>query len=66
VPFSTTYAYRLCFRNGALIAKDIVQTGSVQPELPATESQPNPGQPTEDQPTENQPTQDQPTTEGTP
>ncbi|MEV6413684.1 histidine kinase [Kribbella sp. NPDC051718] len=40
VPFSTTYAYRLCFQNGALVAKDVVQTGSVRPELPATEGRP--------------------------
>ncbi|GAA0945709.1 histidine kinase [Kribbella koreensis] len=51
-PFSTTYAYRLCFQNGVLVAKSVIQTGSVQPELPATE-----GQPTAD---------DEPTTEGTP
>ena len=31
VPFSITYAYRLCFHQGVLVAKDIVQTGSVQP-----------------------------------
>jgi hypothetical protein len=31
VPFSITYAYRLCFHEGVLVAKDIVQTGSVQP-----------------------------------
>jgi signal transduction histidine kinase len=31
VPFSTTYAYRLCFHHGVLVAKDIVATGSVQP-----------------------------------
>ena len=31
VPFSITYAYRLCFREGVLVAKDIVQTGSVRP-----------------------------------
>jgi hypothetical protein len=31
VPSSITYAYRLCFRDGVLVAKDVVQTGSVQP-----------------------------------
>ncbi|MGW6276125.1 sensor histidine kinase [Kribbella sp. NPDC055071] len=30
-PFSVTYAYRLCFSHGTLVAKAIVQTGSVQP-----------------------------------
>jgi hypothetical protein len=30
-PFSVTYAYRLCFSRGALVAKEIVQTGSVTP-----------------------------------
>jgi signal transduction histidine kinase len=30
-PFSTNYAYRLCFADGALVAKAIVQTGSVSP-----------------------------------
>lgn len=30
-PFSITYAYRLCFHEGVLVAKDIVQTGSVEP-----------------------------------
>ncbi|MEU4389840.1 histidine kinase [Kribbella sp. NPDC023855] len=30
-PFSANYAYRLCFTDGALVAKDIVQTGSVEP-----------------------------------
>lgn len=30
-PFSITYAYRLCFDNGVLVAKDAVQTGSIQP-----------------------------------
>lgn len=30
-PFSTNYAYRLCFADGVLVAKDIVQTGSVEP-----------------------------------
>jgi hypothetical protein len=65
-PFSTTYAYRLCFQNGVLVAKDVVQTGSVRPELPATEGQSTDGQPTEAQPTDGQPTQAGPTTEGTP
>lgn len=46
VPFSTTYAYRLCFQNGVLVAKATVQTGSVRPELPATEGQPSEAQPT--------------------
>jgi signal transduction histidine kinase len=30
-PFSANYAYRLCFANGVLVAKDIIPTGSVQP-----------------------------------
>lgn len=30
-PFSINYAYRLCFHEGVLVAKDIVATGSVQP-----------------------------------
>jgi hypothetical protein len=30
-PFSINYAYRLCFSNGALVAKAVVQTGSVPP-----------------------------------
>ncbi|TCN37904.1 signal transduction histidine kinase [Kribbella orskensis] len=30
-PFSTNYAYRLCFADGVLVAKDVVQTGSVEP-----------------------------------
>jgi hypothetical protein len=30
-PFSITYAYRLCFSNGTLVAKTVVQTGSVPP-----------------------------------
>ncbi|WP_132213973.1 sensor histidine kinase [Kribbella steppae] len=30
-PFSANYAYRLCFADGALVAKSIVQTGSVPP-----------------------------------
>ncbi|TWD84315.1 signal transduction histidine kinase [Kribbella amoyensis] len=30
-PFSITYAYRLCFVDGRLVAKDVVQTGSVRP-----------------------------------
>jgi signal transduction histidine kinase len=30
-PFSINYAYRLCFADGALVAKAIVQTGSVPP-----------------------------------
>ncbi|MFI5707334.1 sensor histidine kinase [Kribbella sp. NPDC051620] len=41
VPFSITYAYRLCFQNGVLVAKDIVATGSVRPEPePAEEGTP--------------------------
>jgi hypothetical protein len=31
VPFSITYAYRLCFHRGVLVAKDVVATGSVRP-----------------------------------
>jgi signal transduction histidine kinase len=50
-PFSITYAYRLCFQNGVLVAKDVIATGSVRPEVPADEGQP---------------TEQQPTTEGTP
>lgn len=30
-PFSINYAYRLCFHDGVLVAKDIVATGSVRP-----------------------------------
>lgn len=30
-PFSINYAYRLCFGNGALVGKAVVQTGSVPP-----------------------------------
>lgn len=30
-PFSINYAYRLCFEGGRLVAKDVVQTGSVPP-----------------------------------
>jgi signal transduction histidine kinase len=30
-PFSINYAYRLCFSGGALVAKAVVQTGSVTP-----------------------------------
>lgn len=30
-PFSINYAYRLCFAADRLVAKDVVQTGSVQP-----------------------------------
>jgi signal transduction histidine kinase len=30
-PFSINYAYRLCFENDRLVAKEMVQTGSVQP-----------------------------------
>lgn len=46
-PFSINYAYRLCFADGRLVAKTVVQTGSVQPttevqtgsDQPATEVQ---------------------------
>lgn len=31
-PFSISYAYRLCFDGDALVAKDVVQTGSVTPD----------------------------------
>jgi hypothetical protein len=51
VPFSITYAYRLCFQNGVLVAKDVIATGSVRPDVPATDGQP---------------TEELPTTEGTP
>lgn len=30
-PFSSNYVYRLCFADGALVAKAVVQTGSVPP-----------------------------------
>nr|WP_238351319.1 ATP-binding protein [Kribbella shirazensis] len=30
-PFSTNYVYRLCFANGVLVAKAVVQSGSVPP-----------------------------------
>jgi hypothetical protein len=30
-PFSINYAYRLCFADGVLVAKDVVQTGEVVP-----------------------------------
>jgi hypothetical protein len=30
-PFSSNYVYRLCFANGALVAKAVVQSGSVPP-----------------------------------
>lgn len=30
-PFSINYVYRLCFENDKLVAKEMVQTGSVQP-----------------------------------
>ena len=30
-PFSSNYVYRLCFANGALVAKTVVQSGSVPP-----------------------------------
>ncbi|WP_112240003.1 sensor histidine kinase [Kribbella monticola] len=30
-PFAITYAYRLCFQNDRLVAKDVVQTGSRPP-----------------------------------
>jgi hypothetical protein len=32
-PFSINYAYRLCFEHNRLVAKEIVQTGSVQPTI---------------------------------
>ncbi|MGC4941621.1 sensor histidine kinase [Kribbella sp. DT2] len=35
-PFSTNYAYRLCFENDRLIAKEVVRTGSVQPTIEGT------------------------------
>ncbi|MEU4606490.1 histidine kinase [Kribbella sp. NPDC023972] len=35
-PFSINYAYRLCFADGALVAKAIVQTGSVPPTAETT------------------------------
>jgi hypothetical protein len=37
-PFSITYAYRLCFASDRLVAKDVVQTGSVQPTNEGTPS----------------------------
>ena len=40
-PFTTTYAYGLCFVDGRLVRKAIVQTGSVQPTIePTTEGTP--------------------------
>jgi hypothetical protein len=45
-PFSTTYAYRLCFRDGRLVSKHIVRTGTVQPSTtPSTPSTPSEGTP---------------------
>ncbi|GAB2642241.1 sensor histidine kinase [Kribbella swartbergensis] len=35
-PFSITYAYRLCFADGVLVAKAIVQSGSVPPTAETT------------------------------
>ena len=35
-PFGITYVYRLCFEDGRLIAKDVVQTGSVTPTTEGT------------------------------
>jgi signal transduction histidine kinase len=32
-PFSINYAYRLCFADNRLVAKEIVQTGTVQPTI---------------------------------
>lgn len=37
-PFSITYAYRLCFASDRLVAKDVVQTGSVLPTIEGTPS----------------------------
>jgi hypothetical protein len=37
-PFAITYAYRLCFASDRLVAKDVVQTGSVQPTNEGTPS----------------------------
>lgn len=39
-PFSITYAYRLCFRDGRLVSKHIVQTGTVQPSTSPSEGTP--------------------------
>jgi hypothetical protein len=38
VSFAITYAYRLCFASDRLIAKDVVQTGSVEPTNEGTPS----------------------------
>ncbi|TDO47774.1 signal transduction histidine kinase [Kribbella sp. VKM Ac-2527] len=35
-PFSINYAYRLCFADERLVAKDVVQTGSVPPTIEGT------------------------------
>jgi signal transduction histidine kinase len=35
-PFSINYAYRLCFADERLVAKDVVQTGSVSPTIEGT------------------------------
>jgi signal transduction histidine kinase len=35
-PFSITYAYRLCFADGVLVAKAVVQTGTVPPTAETT------------------------------
>jgi signal transduction histidine kinase len=35
-PFAITYAYRLCFEGSRLVAKDVVQTGSVAPTTEGT------------------------------
>ena len=35
-PFSINYAYRLCFLDERLVAKDVVQTGSVSPTIEGT------------------------------
>ncbi|ONI73588.1 two-component sensor histidine kinase [Kribbella sp. ALI-6-A] len=41
-PFSINYAYRLCFEDNRLVAKEIVQTGSIQPTIEADPTDPTP------------------------
>ncbi|WP_328993868.1 histidine kinase [Kribbella sp. NBC_01245] len=37
-PFTTTYAFRLCFVSGRLASKDALQTGTVQPDYDPTQT----------------------------
>jgi signal transduction histidine kinase len=41
-PFSINYAYRLCFENDRLVAKQLVQTGSVRPTIEGDTTGPQP------------------------